>query len=181
MSRQPSKYASLLTLIFALAVVTAWIQSHWASWSRTWSQPQSLTGNHVVSADGRFYWQYCHLTPTDFDSKSPQGPAKFAMPENFAVGSNAAGEPTIVPIAEYPVRFAAPAASNFVGVYGQARYERSEKNEFWRATVHEVVVHYWVLALITAVFVVSHAVRWIRWRWAKRDGGGESPLPTQPT
>lgn len=168
MKRRPSKWTFVSAVVMGLAVAGAWIHSHMVGWSRAWSKPGNLTAGRVVSVDGRFFVQSCHVNPDNLDGVSDRGPPKLEMPADFQVGTNRQGDKTVIPIGDFHIPFAEPPAAEFVGVRSEMQYKYSPNHTFWRTSVSEFVVRYWLVALIPLGMILIQTYRWFRWRSEER-------------
>lgn len=164
MKRQPSKWVLCSAILLGLAVAAAWLHSYQGGWTRTWSKPQTMTGGRLVSSDGRFFVQSCHVNPDGLDGLSDRGPPKLEMPADFQVGINPQGDKTVVPIGDFPVPFADPPADEFIGLRAESAYKYAPNNTFWRTSTYEFCVRYWLVALIPIAMIGTQCYRWIRCR-----------------
>lgn len=160
---------SKVLVIAGLAVIAAWLHSHWIGWQSEWSDSETMVGSRIVSSNGQLYYQRCSLQPprTFMELNGQQKLEPLQMPRSFCVGSNPNGKRQVITIAKFPVPFSQPHPGQFFSLHGQGTYQNSKDNGSWFASTHELLVAYWLVTLVIAFILFSS------WYANYRQGQGE--------
>jgi len=159
----------LLLLILNLTVIAVWVHSHLVGWEQTWGDDaESEQGGRIVSSQGQLFFQRCDLAPPSFNADLFKD-AKTVMPKDFLVGSNRAGEQTVIAIHGFQVPFARPGSgqfigfSNHIGLGGGTLAVRDGKMEGhrWNASWDERVIAYWLVELVFLMILVLAGWKWV--------------------
>ena len=107
---------SKVLVIAGLAVIAAWLHSHWIGWQSEWSDSETMVGSRIVSSNGQLYYQRCSLQPprTFMELNGQQKLEPLQMPRSFCVGSNPNGKRQVITIAKFPVPFSQPHPGLFI-------------------------------------------------------------------
>jgi hypothetical protein len=169
MARKTYSVLLLLLLILSLLAGGAWVHSYLDGREYAWADTETQQGGRVMSSQGQLIVQRCDLKPPAVAMEIPllKKGTKAEMPKDFAVGSNVAGEQTVITISGFPVPFARPAPGVFIGRSSKSKFDvqstihssGAEAGHWWYASWEEWVIAYWLLTLILIMLPLCEAGR----------------------
>jgi hypothetical protein len=174
---------ALLVVLLGLATATAlaWLHSHLAGYQRTWSDSRRQLCGRFASVRGLLLWQQCNLAQYP-PLPSPMSNWPVVVPGDFVVGTNPAGERTIVPCGSLAVPFAFPERGTFIRIENRtAASTDGSKNTRWCARWTEIALAYWIILVLLLLAPAEVAVRRLLMRIrSEREHEGEPIEPSSP-
>ena len=172
---------ALLVVLLALATATglAWWHSHLAGYQRTWSDSRRQSCGRFASVRGLLLWQRCDLAQSP-PLPSPMSSWPVVMPGDFVVGTNPAGERTVVTCENLGVQFAFPKPGAFIGFENRKAASTDGSNQTrWCARWSEISIAYWIpvvlLLLSPAGVAASRILKRIRYGPGRTSGPSGEP------
>jgi hypothetical protein len=161
MLRKMDKLLLAVLLVLALVVGLAWLHSSTVGYERTWSDPADQTCGRLATAHGRFVFQWCDLKSRR-QADDPALKWKRRPPAEFFVGTNPAGERTVVSCGEYAIPFTFPSPGMFFGLSTKLDDTADPVTTTrWSNEWREYTVSYWFALILILIAPVGQCIRWL--------------------